>query len=128
MNTVRKSALILAALVFLIYLPGPIEKAAAHAVVTASSLKERPVKAKTPTVVALFFNSNIELALSNVFLVSEGDIERPLSFQAGKKPGAIKVILPVLAAGNYALHYKVYAADGHLTEDVIHFEVAEGQD
>ena len=29
--------------------------------------------------------------------------------------------IPALEAGDYALKFKVFAADGHLTEDVIHF-------
>jgi len=31
--------------------------------------------------------------------------------------------MPALEAGKYALHYKVFAADGHITDDIIHFTV-----
>jgi methionine-rich copper-binding protein CopC len=33
------------------------------------------------------------------------------------------IAVPALAAGKYALRYKVLAADGHVTENVLRFEV-----
>ena len=42
----------------------------AHAVVTDSSLEITPITSDKPAEVALKFNSNIELALSQIFLVS----------------------------------------------------------
>jgi copper resistance protein C len=97
----------------------------AHAVVTESSLRAHPVQPRTKTSVLLTFNSGIELALSQVFLVSKGDIHQPVTVKQGRKPGQIIVELPSLDPGEYALRYKVFAADGHLTEDVIHFSVSE---
>ena len=73
----------------------------------------------------LTFNSGIELALSQVFLVSKGDVHQPMTVKQGRQPGQIIVELPALDPGEYALRYKVFAADGHLTEDVIHFRVSE---
>jgi|GEM_PF-158373 len=99
----------------------------AHAVVTESSLRAQPVQPRTKTSVLLTFNSGIELALSQVFLVSKGDIHQPMVVEQGRKPGQIIVELPSLEPGEYALRYKVFAADGHLTEDVIHFRVSEPQ-
>ena len=97
----------------------------AHAVVTESSLRAHPVQPQTKTSVLLTFNSGIELALSQVFLVSKGDVHQPVTVKQGRKPGQIIVELPSLDPGEYALRYKVFAADGHLTEDVIHFSVSE---
>lgn len=96
----------------------------AHAVVTESSLASEPVKANHPTTVILTFNSNVELSLSRVFLVSKGDIFHPADISRGKKPGQLLIKLPGLEAGDYAIKYKVFAADGHLTENNIRFHVA----
>jgi methionine-rich copper-binding protein CopC len=35
----------------------------------------------------------------------------------------VLVQLPALTSGNYALRYRVLAADGHVTEDTIRFSV-----
>lgn len=102
----------------------PFDPARAHAVVTASSLSTEPVKPGHATTVVLFFNSNVELKLSKVFLVSAGDIYRPVEIKRGKKPGELRIQLPALEPGEYAIKYKVFAADGHLTESAIRFQVA----
>lgn len=98
-------------------------KAWSHAVVTESSLTSHPVKANHPTKVVLFFNSGVELALSRVFLVSKGDVFHPVNIANGKKAGEMLVDIPPLEPGDYALKYKVFAADGHFTENVIRFRV-----
>ncbi|MEY4194406.1 MAG: hypothetical protein RLZZ226_774 [Pseudomonadota bacterium] len=95
----------------------------AHAVVTESSLTREPIKAHRETTVLLAFNSNVELSLSRVFLVSSGDVHQPARVDKGSKPGQIRIHLPALEPGDYALKYKVFAADGHLTESVIRFAV-----
>ncbi len=100
------------------------QQAAAHAVVTESSLKTHPIEINHPTEVALHFNSGVELALSRVFLVSKGDVYHPLEIAKGKKPGQMLIKVPALEEGDYAIKYKVFAADGHLTEDVIRFKVS----
>lgn len=99
--------------------------AAAHAVVIGSSLQTQPVRAGTATEVVVQFNSSIEVGLSRVFLVSIGDVQRPLTIRTGKKRGQLLVDVPALAEGEYVLRYRVFAADGHLTEDLIRFRVAE---
>jgi len=96
----------------------------AHAVVTGSSLHDQPVKPHAAIQVLLRFNSGIEVGLSRVFLVSKGDVYQPLTIRAGAKPGQLLIDLPPLAEGDYALKYRVLAADGHLTESVIRFHVA----
>jgi methionine-rich copper-binding protein CopC len=96
----------------------------AHAVVTESSLRQNPVELNKPTEVVLHFNAGVELALSRVFLVSAGDVYQPVKIAKGKKPGDMLIHIPPLGEGDYALKYKVFAADGHLTEDVIRFKVS----
>ncbi|MFU8789172.1 MAG: copper resistance CopC family protein [Methylobacter sp.] len=97
----------------------------AHAVITDYSLKIKPVRANTPAQVELSFNSKIELGLSQIFLVSIGDKHTLLKADNGNKQGQIIIHIPPLAVGDYALRFKVFAADGHLTEDIIHFSVSE---
>jgi len=101
------------------------QQASAHAVVTESSLKTHPIEVNHPTEVVLNFNSGVELALSKVFLVSAGDVYHPLEIAKGKKPGQMLIKVPALEEGDYAIKYKVFAADGHLTEDVIRFKVSK---
>lgn len=101
------------------------EAAHAHAVVTESSLTKEPIKANHATTVVLFFNAGVELKLSRVFLVSAGDVYHPVEISKGKKPGELHIKLPALDPGDYAIKYKVFAADGHLTENAIRFHVAE---
>jgi methionine-rich copper-binding protein CopC len=99
--------------------------AAAHAVVTDYSLKMQPIRANQPDKVVMTFNSQIELGLSQVFLVRKGDAHELLKIGNGDKQGRLVVEVPALAPGDYAIKFKVFAADGHLTEDVIHFSVAQ---
>ncbi|MEQ1530670.1 MAG: copper resistance CopC family protein [Methylococcales bacterium] len=96
----------------------------AHAVVTKYSLKVTPIHAHQEDKVEIFFNSKIELGLSQIFLVRKGDKHELLQVDNGSKQGQIIVHIPALDAGDYALRFKVFAADGHLTEDVIHFSVS----
>ncbi|MDZ4155368.1 MAG: copper resistance protein CopC [Methylococcales bacterium] len=96
----------------------------AHAVITDYSLKITPIHANKPDQVELSFNSKIELGLSQVFLVRKGDKHELLEVTNGKKQGQIIIHIPALEAGDYALRFKVFAADGHLTEDIIRFKVS----
>lgn len=98
--------------------------AEAHAVVTESSLAKEPIKANHATTVVLFFNAGVELKLSRVFLVSKGDVYHPADISNGKRPGELLIKIPALEPGDYAIKYKVFAADGHLTENAIRFHVA----
>ena len=95
----------------------------AHAVVTDYSLKIEAVSAHQAKPVKLTFNSSIELGLSQVFLVRTGDVEEKLPVRAGQAAGEVFIDMPALEAGEYALHYKIFAADGHITDDIIHFTV-----
>jgi len=95
----------------------------AHAVVTRHSLKIAPIHPNKADTVSLDFNSKIEIGLSQVFLVSKGDQLTRLNIAKGSKQGQLKIAVPALMPGEYALKMKVFAADGHLTEDLIHFTV-----
>jgi methionine-rich copper-binding protein CopC len=94
-----------------------------HAVVTASSLANNPVKPGHATTVELVFNSKVELSLSKVFLVNDREEFTQVQIAHGKKPGELYVKIPELSVGSYAIKYKVFAADGHLTESTIRFRV-----
>lgn len=103
--------------------------AQAHAVITEDSLAREPVKPGEPAQVRLQFNTGVEIKLSRVTLVSKGDTEQAVVIKAGAKPGQVLVSLPALAAGDYALRCQVFAADGHLTQEIRRFRVgvAEGE-
>jgi methionine-rich copper-binding protein CopC len=95
----------------------------AHAVVTEHSLKIAPLHPDRQEKVELTFNSQIELGLSQIFLVHKGDKHELLHAVKGNQQGHIIIDIPPLKAGHYAIRFRIFAADGHLTEDVIHFTV-----
>lgn len=97
----------------------------AHAVVTESTLKIEPIKPQIATQVKLTFNSNVELELSKFYLVSKGDKHTALTASKGAGQGQVAIDIPALEAGEYALRFRVFAADGHLTEEVIPFSVTK---
>jgi methionine-rich copper-binding protein CopC len=97
--------------------------AQAHAVITEDSLAREPVKPGEPTHVRLQFNTGVEIKLSRVTLVSKGDTEQAVAIKAGAKPGQVLVSLPALVEGDYALRCQVFAADGHLTQEIRRFRV-----
>ena len=94
-----------------------------HAVVTHNSLKLKPVPVNQASQVELSFNSKVELDLSEVFLVSAGDVMTPVTASPGAKPGQVLLDLPALKPGEYAIKLKIFAADGHLSEDLLRFFV-----
>lgn len=98
-----------------------------HAVVTHNSLKLNPVPVNQASQVELSFNSKVELDLSEVFLVSAGDKMQVITATPGGKPGQVLLALPALAPGEYAIKLKIFAADGHLSEDLLRFFVKEAK-
>lgn len=98
-----------------------------HAVVTHNSLKLKPVPVNQASQVELSFNSKVELDLSEVFLVSAGDVMTPIKAIPGAKPGQVLLELPALMPGEYAIKLKIFAADGHLSEDLLRFFVKEAK-
>lgn len=95
----------------------------AHAVVTHTTLSSSHITPFTAEQVHLSFNSRVELDLSQILLVSQGDKMQPLKAVQGDKPGQIVIDLPPLAPGEYAIKLKIFAADGHLSDDLVHFFV-----
>lgn len=101
--------------------------ALAHAVVTHNSLKLKPVPVNQASEVELSFNSKVELDLSEVFLVSAGDVMQSIVAQPGDKPGKVILSLPALVPGEYAIKLRIFAADGHLSEDLLRFFVNQAK-
>jgi hypothetical protein len=99
--------------------------AIAHAVVTHNSLQLKPVPVNQASQVELSFNSKVELDLSEVFLVSAGDKMTTITATPGSKPGQVMLAIPALAPGEYAIKLKIFAADGHLSEDLLRFFVKQ---
>jgi len=99
----------------------------AHAVVTHNSLALKPVPVNQASQVELSFNSKVELDLSEIHLVSAGDKMQVIEAVPGDKPGKVLLNLPALMPGEYAIKLKVFAADGHLSEDLLRFFVKQPQ-
>ena len=99
--------------------------ALAHAVLTGSSLDDQSLSPNVEARVVLRFNSAIEVALSRVTLVDAGGNERTLPVQEpAPKPGHVAVTVPALEPGAYGLHYRIFAVDGHVTENMLRFTIA----
>lgn len=107
--------------VFTLFISQP--QCRAHAVVTHKSLDSEIIEPNKAQQVRLNFNSKIELDLSQIFLVSAGDKMHLLTAEYGDKPGLIVISLPPLSVGEYAIKLKIFAADGHLSEDLVRFFV-----
>lgn len=95
--------------------------AGAHAVLTGTSIEGDRIRAGAETTVVLRFNSAIEPALSRVALVDAEKHETVLALRPAAEPGRLAVTVPALAPGAYGLHFKIYAVDGHVTENVVRF-------
>jgi methionine-rich copper-binding protein CopC len=100
-----------------------VQRAAAHAVLTGSSLGDGTLAPDAAAPITLQFNAGIESGLTKVVLRGAGE-DRALATHAGPQASAVVVDVPALPAGAYALHYKVLAVDGHVTESVLRFKVA----
>lgn len=98
-------------------------RAEAHAVLTGSSLGKGTLAPATAAPITLTFNAGIEAGLTKVVLRGAGE-DRALDTHPGAKASEVVVDVPALPAGTYALHYKVLAVDGHVTESVLRFKVA----
>lgn len=97
--------------------------AAAHAVLKAWS-PSGPLAPGAATTITLTFNAAIETGLTRVVLRG-APAEQQLATHAGASASEVVVDVPPLPAGAYALHYKVLAVDGHVTESALRFKVAQ---
>lgn len=94
----------------------------AHAVITNTTLGKNSIAPGQARQIKINFNVKVETALSRVFLVSKGD-QQTLLLISSSAPGQILVNIPALSPGEYALRFKIFGGDGHLTEDLLHFQV-----
>lgn len=108
-------------LVLTALVPATVRTASAHAVLTGTSIEGDAIRAGAVTTVVLRFNSAIEPALSRVRLVDAAKQEQVLTLEPGTEPGQVSVTVPPLVPGAYGLHYKIFAVDGHVTENVVRF-------
>jgi len=97
----------------------------AHAVVTHTSLNVSKIAPNIANKVHLTFNSKVELDLSQIFLVSSGDKMQLVKASHSRTPGEVIVDIPPLSPGEYALKLSIFAADGHLSEDLVRFFVTK---
>ncbi len=97
----------------------------AHAVVTHTSLNVSKIAPNRADKVHLTFNSKVELDLSQIFLVSRGDKMRLVKAVYSRNPGEVIIDIPPLSSGEYALKLSIFAADGHLSEDLVRFVVSK---
>jgi methionine-rich copper-binding protein CopC len=104
--------------------PGQV---AAHALVLESNPAQGATLTAPPTHVFLRFNSKLEKRLSHVSLAPEKGkpVSLPISVNGQDQPDRIDLPLAPLAPGAYVVRYKVLAVDGHITEGILRFSVAE---
>lgn len=103
---------------------GTSTTARAHALLTGSSLERGAPAAHTETPVVLRFNSAIELGLSRVTLVDAAGTSQVLTAtRTADQPSHVTVTVPALDPGTYGLRYKIFAVDGHVTENVLRFTI-----
>jgi len=98
----------------------------AHAILIDSTVRQDARLTESPKNIRLRLNSRIEHGLSRFTLERNGGQE-VTSLQAEPQgPDRILVHLPTLAPGTSVLHYRVLAADGHITEGVLRFHLTPG--
>jgi methionine-rich copper-binding protein CopC len=102
-------------------------QATAHALVLESNPAQGATLTAPPTHVFLRFNSKLEKRLSHVSLAPEKGkpVALPISVNGQDQPDRIDLPLAPLAPGAYVVRYKVLAVDGHITEGILRFSVAE---
>ena len=102
-------------------------QAIAHALVLESNPTQGATLTAPPTHVFLRFNSKLEKRLSHVSLAPEKGkpVALPISVNGQDQPDRIDLPLAPLAPGAYVVRYKVLAVDGHITEGILRFSVAE---
>ena len=99
----------------------------AHGIVLDSSPKHRETVG-APKELVIRFNSRLEKSLCSVTLMSARD-RRVVALPppANAPPDTLSYGLPPLEPGAYRAHWKVLAADGHVTEGVQRFQVTAAE-
>ena len=101
-----------------------LPRAHAHAIILESEPRHEEALA-APKRLVLRFNSRLEKPLCSVQLVG-GPRQRSIALlrpEADAAPDTLAYPLPPLEAGAYRAHWKVMAADGHVTEGAVLFTV-----
>lgn len=97
----------------------------AHAVLVESSVRDKLLTPQTQVIANARFNVKIETALTKVLLRNTKGEEKSLDLITDQGPNVVRVTLPPLVPGTYLLEYKVLAADGHYTAELVRFRVAQ---
>ena len=119
---IQAASVLLCTSVFLLAHPKP---APGHAIIVESSPASGEVVSPAPSQIALRFNSRIEKTLSKVTLTGPGNGPLPLPHQAADSaPDRLIAPLPALEPGPYLVRWKVFSADGHVTQGIFRFTVA----
>ena len=119
---IQAVSVLLCTTVFLLAHPKPTP---GHAIIVESSPASGEVASPAPSQIALRFNSRIEKALSKVTLTGPGNGPLPLPHRApDAAPDRLIVPLPSLQPGPYLVRWKVFSADGHVTQGAFRFTVA----
>lgn len=95
----------------------------AHAVVVDATPADRSVLTRVPSEVALKFNAKLEKKLVHLKL-DRADGSTQALVDIAPEPALLRATLPRdLPPGQYTLHYKVLATDGHATQGVLRFSL-----
>lgn len=122
-RSVTRLAVVLVLVLTALARPGHPE---AHGIVIESTPKHEETVAAPPKRLVIRFNSRLEKKLCSVTLIGPKQSNVLLVRQdADAAPDTLTYPLPDLKPGEYKAKWKVLAADGHVTEGVIAFKVAE---
>lgn len=94
-----------------------------HAVLMSSVPEHGAILEEAPPTLEMHFNAVLEPAMTRFLLISPTGTERPLNWVPDSTHSAVIVQLPPLAAGVYAVNYKMLARDGHITEGSVRFTI-----
>jgi hypothetical protein len=97
-------------------------RAAAHAVVIASTPEAGATLAEPPERVSVRFNSRIDHGRSRLLLIGPGGVQHALDLAPAGEPTLLEATAPTgLAPGAWRLRWQVLALDGHITRGDIPF-------
>jgi copper resistance protein C len=97
-------------------------RAAAHAVVIASTPEAGATLAEPPGRVSVRFTSRIDHGRSRLLLIGPGGAQHVLDLAPAAEPTLLEATAPAdLAPGAWRLRWQVLALDGHITRGDIPF-------
>jgi methionine-rich copper-binding protein CopC len=95
--------------------------ALAHAHLLKATPAEGAELVVAPKAVQLQFSEAAQLTAAS--LQAEGGAKQDLPHEAAPAATQVELPLPALAAGHYALAWRVLSADGHVMSGTLHFAV-----